>query len=356
MAEFENRLEFKKATLFMNISMLIVHTMFLVIFHLLHVKMMFYINIGSIVWYLLCFIIIKLSYYSVYVYLLLVEIWVHLIAATICLGWNAGFALYNFGLISIIFYTNYTFGENKKKTITPIIVTFISVFIFLYLRIHSDAHAVPLYIIDSQYIRIFYYVNAILVFFFTSFFLILYAKNVVRSESSLHEIADYDELTNLYNRHRMRDILSKTYEHTMDGTKNFCTTIIDIDDFKIVNDTYGHDAGDYVLKTVSAIMKKICKESETAYVGRWGGEEFLVVQEYEREKNSSIVPCINTIKKIHDSIRDYKFVYDNHHIVITVTAGISAHQENASISATIRTADERLYKGKLNGKDCVALA
>lgn len=358
MAEVRYQEGFKKAAVFMNCSMLLIHILFLIVFHLLKATIMVYANIGSIIWYIGCFWLLKKNKNELFVYLLLTEIWIHLSLATFTCGWNCGFALYNLGMMSIVFYTNYIFlvaGE-RKNVYMPIVVTSISVTVFLLLKMYSDIHPTPLYLIKPIYVHAFYYLNTVFVFLFTALFLLLYAKNVAQRESTLHEIADYDELTELFNRHRMRDVLSTVYDHAEQGETNFCTTIIDIDDFKIVNDTYGHEAGDYILKEVSAIMQRICKGMPNAYVGRWGGEEFLIVQEYEREKEQGLVTCINTVKNIHDTIREFDFVYQDHHIQITVTAGIAAHPEGKSIAATIRIADERLYKGKLNGKDCVALS
>ena len=345
----------KKTALFINSAMLLVHIGFSFVFFLFHYPILGFINIGSACVYAFLYLPIEKKQIMGFIKILMTEIWLYLISAVILLGWECGFELYCFGMISFSFYARYLFNDNKQAYAIPNTVCAISIFVFLALRVYTFI-ATPIYTVSKIFALTFYCFNSGLVFFFMALFLYLYTVHVLDSEHNLHEIADYDELTELFNRHRMRDILSKVYEDSQAGEKNFCTTIIDIDDFKIVNDTYGHEAGDYVLKAVSAIMQKICKEAKGASVGRWGGEEFLVVQEYEREKEQSLIPCINTIKQIHDTIRDYDFVYNEHHILITVTAGISAHQEDMSIAATIKLADERLYRGKLNGKNCVALA
>jgi len=305
MKEFKKNSEFIKVAFFVNIIMFIIHVAFLIIFSYLNVAIMAYVNIASVLIYLFCFFLVRKNFSKLYLLLLMTELWTHLVFATICCGWDCGFQLYCFAMISVIFYTKYLYSDDKRIDNLPIVVCIISIFLYMMLRFHTY-NCAPLYSLNKTTTLIFYCSNSVFVFCFISVFLIFYTNNVIKSEHNLHEIADYDELTELYNRHRMRDILSRAYDNTQGDKYNFCTTIIDIDDFKIVNDTYGHEAGDYILKTVSTIMQKICAAApRQAFIGRWGGEEFLVVQEYEREKNKGVVPCIETIKEIHDSIRDY---------------------------------------------------
>lgn len=354
-SEYKAKDEFKRTAFSINSLMFIFHAIFLIVFYLLKVKELVYINIGSLIIYAINFFVIKKHHVKTFLTLLLFEIWVHLYATTICCGWDFGFALYPFAMISVIFYTKYIFNDQSFiKVIQPVICV-TSILFFMILRVFTYIYDKPLYSFNPIVSKIFYSFNAIAVFTFMIVFLLWYTSNVLKSEKSLHEIADYDELTELFNRHKMRDVLSKVYNDAESNKSiNFCTAIIDIDDFKIVNDTYGHDAGDYILQSVSSIMRRICKESPNTYIGRWGGEEFLIVQEYTREINEGVVPCINTIKKIHDTIKTYEFNYGGHNIVVTVTGGLAARQADASIAATIRLADERLYKGKLNGKDCIS--
>ena len=126
--------------------------------------------------------------------------------------------------------------------------------------------------------------------------------------------------------------------------------LIDIDDFKKVNDTYGHQMGDQVIKTLAGIIKKIVQKFN-GVVGRWGGEEFI-----------AFIPNISNPKtaEMAESIRvafnRVKYQQDTVSFNASVSIGISSTCEDEadlSIDDLIKSADKYLYFAKANGKDCV---
>ena len=116
--------------------------------------------------------------------------------------------------------------------------------------------------------------------------------------------------------------------------------MIDIDDFKKINDRYGHNAGDYVLVNVARILKDICRDSK---VSRWGGEEFLILASGTISDNSAL------IEKLRASIEKEDFAFGEDHIKVTITAGLADYSGNDSIDRWVNVADENLYKGKKTG-------
>jgi diguanylate cyclase (GGDEF)-like protein len=193
----------------------------------------------------------------------------------------------------------------------------------------------------------FYLGNALIVFSMIGLFMIFYLNHVLSSERNLKTIADNDELTQLYNRRKMRDFLGIAYTDAIENRIPFSIAIFDIDDFKNVNDTYGHDAGDQVLKYVSDILR--FHNSDSVAVGRWGGEEFLLLEKIK----DTMVSNVLRIEKIRKQVAEHKFFYNSHYFSITITGGISRFTPGDSISSVIRHADEKLYEGKLRGKNCV---
>jgi diguanylate cyclase (GGDEF)-like protein len=121
--------------------------------------------------------------------------------------------------------------------------------------------------------------------------------------------------------------------------------MFDIDNFKKINDTYGHDTGDKVLKTLAQTVKKIIRKND--YFIRYGGEEFLLILPYSEPKSTKKVA-----EKIRKEIEKLSLSIDNRKLKFTVSMGISKLKpEDKTIMDAIKRADERLYRAKNRGKN-----
>ena len=122
---------------------------------------------------------------------------------------------------------------------------------------------------------------------------------------------------------------------------------MDIDYFKSINDNYGHAAGDFVLKSISAIMKDII--SESGYIGRFGGEEFLIViYDCNFEKVMKIA------ERLRSNVENYKFIIDSQKIDVTISLGIYNYcTEDKKFYNRIKFADKALYMAKALGRNKV---
>lgn len=160
--------------------------------------------------------------------------------------------------------------------------------------------------------------------------------------------ANTDYLTGLPNRRFLTQKGIKILETCKKQNKNFSIFILDIDDFKSVNDTYGHDFGDKALKLTAKIAKEILKDQ---LVGRIGGEEFAGFIIGEKDK------AIEILENLRKEISKNKIRYNKDtNIQITVSIGFSMNvfNKDKSINTIILRADEALYKCKKQGKNCVA--
>lgn len=172
-----------------------------------------------------------------------------------------------------------------------------------------------------------------------------YAEKVSRS---LEEMITTDPLTKLYNRRACKKYLEKRMEKCEKRKENLITIALgDIDHFKKINDTYGHDCGDMVLVTVSDIFKKHMKDD--GCVARWGGEEFLLV--FDKEKETAQEMLCAMLKEI----KEHEFVYKDQKFRITFTFGINAEILGLSFDEIINSADECLYRGKTDGRDRIVV-
>ena len=190
--------------------------------------------------------------------------------------------------------------------------------------------------------------NIALLFGFSTLF-ILEIHNLINklneTNDRLNYIATHDALTGLYNRHSLTGALSalKTSE------RPFCIVMGDLDDFKKVNDTYGHECGDVVLKSVSEVILRNMGGGNTAC--RWGGEEILMIM------YGTAMDCFNTISRIKAQINNLKITHDGTPVKVSMTFGFAASGESGSqdIDAMLSTVDKRLYKGKASGKNVIVV-
>lgn len=171
-------------------------------------------------------------------------------------------------------------------------------------------------------------------------------KKELKEKNKLLEIAALtDHLTSLYNRRFILDFLENETARISRGTPSSGIVILDIDNFKSFNDTYGHEAGDLILVEVSKVLKESVRKNDK--VARWGGEEFLIVL-----PETTLFDARNVGEKIRSNIERLLIMYNETKLAITITAGCST-LENNDIDSAINRADEKLYIGKERGKNRV---
>ena len=156
----------------------------------------------------------------------------------------------------------------------------------------------------------------------------------------LNRVAYRDELTGLYNR---RVVVEKLAQDLMEPNRQDALVMIDVDDFKHVNDCYGHDAGDMVLVCISNIMESVCRRHK---VIRWGGEEFLIILMAVTKQE-----CYEVCEEIRKEIQAFPFLQGNTTFYCTVTLGISLYDKEQSFKMNMTHADMALYRGKKTGKN-----
>ena len=156
----------------------------------------------------------------------------------------------------------------------------------------------------------------------------------------LNRVAYRDELNGLYNR---RFVVEKLAQDLMEPNRQDALVMIDVDDFKHVNDCYGHDAGDMVLVCISNIMESVCRRHK---VIRWGGEEFLIILMAVTKQE-----CYEVCEEIRKEIQAFPFLQGNTTFYCTVTLGISLYDKEQSFKMNMTHADMALYRGKKTGKN-----
>jgi len=163
----------------------------------------------------------------------------------------------------------------------------------------------------------------------------------ITDKKRIEELSITDKLTGLYNRLKIDELLLKQIEHFNRYETSFSIILLDIDNFKHVNDTYGHDVGDNVLKEIAFILKDNIRKIDEA--GRWGGEEFLLICTNTSLLNAKIV-AENIRKNIEDN--DFKDIGK-----LTVSSGVSTFLKDDNSTTLFKRVDSALYKAKNSGKN-----
>lgn len=155
-----------------------------------------------------------------------------------------------------------------------------------------------------------------------------------------------DFLTKLYNKWALEEFMAlKEADYERYG-RNYCITMLDLDHFKKVNDTYGHEAGDAVLRAFAQILKDQGRTNDI--IGRYGGEEFLVIL-----GDTDMEGARRFANKVREHVEEARFMYQESRIAVSVSVGIAARASYSSLGTTIVGADEKLYEAKKKGRNRV---
>ncbi len=172
----------------------------------------------------------------------------------------------------------------------------------------------------------------------------------VEEEEQLQAMAFHDQLTGLPNRTLMFDRLNQAISSAGRGGKKTGVLFLDLDGFKAINDTYGHDTGDTVLKTFSHKLVQAVRNVDT--VARLGGDEFVIILKDIQTTNDAVIAAEKILEKTRKAIYIDKYKY----IHIGASIGISIWPDNGTdINDLLLAADMAMYKSKKNGKNCYSL-
>ena len=127
---------------------------------------------------------------------------------------------------------------------------------------------------------------------------------------------------------------------------DYSICFVDIDFFKKINDTYGHEAGDVILSAVAQVLKKNARKVD--FVGRYGGEEFVILL-----PSTSLKDGVRFGEKLRSMIENFKFIYKNERIKVTISSGVATRSANLSDTMTLEGADKMLYLSKEGGRNQV---
>lgn len=165
----------------------------------------------------------------------------------------------------------------------------------------------------------------------------------IKTDEKLHKLATIDTLTEIYNRYKISEELDVEIARAKRYGSVFSLIMIDVDNFKKINDTHGHDVGDYVLRELCTVLSNHIRESDR--FGRWGGEEFIIVSPEIDNKSD-----INFCEKLRKAVEIHPF---KHIEKITISIGSTTYKKDDIKENLLKRVDDALYDAKESGRNTV---
>ena len=203
----------------------------------------------------------------------------------------------------------------------------------------------PMIQIGETHQQLFFNISAFTSLVALAVLLYLYSLQLSTKEAALSYLAEYDALTQIYNRGYFTTNGHLRFEQFKEKSQPLSAIILDIDDFKRINDTYGHHVGDEVLKELARNVKMHLRE-DTIF-SRYGGEEFAILLE-----NMPLAATYNLAERLRKEIEQMCIFHDDTEIKFTVSLGVSTlHRDHSNFEDVMKDADRALYISKSKGKN-----
>jgi diguanylate cyclase (GGDEF)-like protein len=333
---------FRKMMLGVSIIAALTHIAFLTLFYTNGVKDLAFINVGSILCYVLTFFLAMRKQVIWAWLLIIVEVVGHAVLAVFYIGWDSGFHLYIVCVPPVMVVSTMSIWRGKVPLVTGLMA------LYLWLDF-SRRTATPVYALDPSVLTGLHYFNVLTALFILVCLAGMYYNFVLQSEKQLREMATTDPLTRLRNRRSAMDTsLAEAAKQRRDG-RPLSFVLCDVDHFKHVNDTHGHEAGDDVLKAVAQVLRAGVREVDQA--ARWGGEEFLLLLPETAAPGAVLVA-----NRLREGIAALQVPGKNGPLKVTMTFGVSTLHINEPVEQAIARADKALYEGKHAGRNRVETA
>jgi diguanylate cyclase len=171
-------------------------------------------------------------------------------------------------------------------------------------------------------------------------------------EAELEQVSEQvreDQLTSTLNRRGLDDAMQREVARAQRKRAPLCIAILDLDNFKKLNDTYGHQAGDDALVHLSNVVKMTLRPTDI--VARFGGEEFVIVF-----TETDVKQAVDAMRRLQRELTKRFFLHDNERLLITFSAGVAALKPSETQESILARADKAMYQAKLQGKNRVVTA
>lgn len=277
---------------------------------------------------------------------------IYSILCTLTIGYDYNYMLYLFLIAPGSIFVTFNCEEFRHLKSYQYIMPSSMCLIYILATVLSR-FITPVYAIDMYKFRLLVQIiNILLVCGIIEIFALMFSAETRRIKRELQaqnvyldNLSKIDPLTGLLNRRSMLEEIEKSMKLAAGTDHVFSLVMCDIDNFKRINDTYGHEAGDIVIKYIANLMTESCPEK--SQVSRWGGEEFLLLLERKRDTSVAIAENIRT------TVCETPVTCENTNIPVSITLGVAEYIPGFDVDKIIKKADDNLYYGKTHGKNVV---
>ena len=257
-------------------------------------------------------------------------------------GWTCGGQHLLIPALMFCFFNIY--DKPWKKIVAFLFLLGMRMGLFAYTMVHS-----PIILLGHRSLIVVQTITSLYTFVVLAVSFAHFSSNLQDTERQLRidnqklsKEADTDPLTGLPNRRSMLQLLKSK------PNEIYSIAIADIDFFKNVNDTYGHNCGDYTLKTLADLFQSLAPERYS--VCRWGGEEFCFFIPGKNLDEAGVI-----MFGVQQAVKRLRLEYEGTAFSITITIGVAENDFRSPTAAILEQADQKLYQGKMNGRDQVVL-
>lgn len=330
----------------------LVHAIYMVIFMVEKCRVLSRINFVLIVCYLILAIRVRnVRRYNGIFGACTLAMLVFLLSHYIILGPSFGMQYLSIGVIPLIFFLSYVNGTGLGMARGVAIASYV---VFCVVSFGCANIQYPLVEISEVTRRIVTVINITLTFLIsikcmTEFIRQTYNETGLLTDKNndLEKSANIDALTGLRNRRSIDEYIERAIYLAKSEGSDFSILMCDLDNFKRVNDTYGHDCGDKILKNTANLIKSEIRPDDAVF--RWGGEEILIVIKGGAYIAKAVAERCR--KSIEESVIDY----NSQEVGVTITIGGASYYQGATQDDLVGRADKNLYTGKENGKNQVVM-
>lgn len=322
------------------------HVLFVVVFFMVSIYILVAVNITICLSSIMAYVLCRRRMFNPAYIIACVELVVHAVIAVMLLGWESGFHIYILMVVPTLFFPPY-FRMSSRITVSSLLgVIYCALYFF-------SQRAEPVYDLPSAIILSFNYFNMFNMFVLLTWLSYIMHRAVGMLENRLRNrnaelsyLASVDPLTKILNRRSMERFISTVFNTETRAGSQIAFIVADIDHFKTVNDTWGHECGDMVLEEVSRVMAATMREGDR--IARWGGEEFLAVITV-----GSAEGALTLGERMRKAVADSRINFTGHEIAVTATFGVSIRETGEEAKSCIERADSAMYHGKRSGRNRV---
>ncbi|MEC4748415.1 GGDEF domain-containing protein [Methylomicrobium sp. Wu6] len=316
-----------------------VHLVLIPLFYWLGFPSLSCLNIFSSMLWISAWIVNQQGRHNPAIVLMTMEVMLHTLLVVPTVGWQAGFQYYLFAAVPFTLFNNKFDGKA---------IIFVSIALgleFILLSVFTGDQP-PNPTLSDGLVRLLDHANIIISFTAQCIISYYFRLASISLEQELENQAHTDPLTGLYNRRRMTDFLVEQGKLSALEQTTLSVAFVDIDHFKKINDNFGHECGDEILRSIADFIKRQLRKEDT--LARWGGEEFLLLLPHTDIDGARVLA-----EKIRKTIAEHYFQIGGCEYAVTLTIGLCEHQTENPIEESIKFADIALYRGKQAGRNRV---